>query len=91
MFQAHGIATFNWYWEDLTCPTNELVLIICQNISRFDKMGKRIFVHCHAGTGCTALVIACYLYNSGIANSGPEAVAKVKAQRKGSLRRSSQE
>jgi len=28
-FQAHGIATFNWFWEDLTCPSNEMVVMIC--------------------------------------------------------------
>lgn len=50
-------------------------------------MGKRIFVHCHAGTGRTALIIAAYLYYSGMASSGEDAVAKVKAQRKGSLPR----
>ena len=77
-FQAHGIATFNWSWVDLTAPKNEHVLMICQNLTRFDKMGKRIFVHCHAGTGRTGLVIASYLYYSGMVSSGPEAVNKVK-------------
>ena len=41
-------------------------------------MGKRIFVHCHAGTGRTALVIASYLYYCGNANSGFSAINKVK-------------
>lgn len=36
VFQARGISTFNWFWEDLTCPNNDVVLMICQNISRFD-------------------------------------------------------
>ena len=78
-FQAVGIATFNWYWEDLTCPDFEKVLMICQNMNRFDRMGKRIFVHCHAGTGRTALVISAYLYYSGMAKTGQDAVAKVKS------------
>ena len=89
-FQAHGIATFNWYWEDLTCPDEEKVLMIMQNMSRFDKMGKRIFVHCHAGTGRTGLIIACYLYYSGMVNNGPECVQKVKSQRPGSIGRKTQ-
>ena len=88
--QAHGMATFNWFWEDLTCPSNDLVLVILQNMSRFDKMGKRIFVHCHAGTGRTGLVIASYLYYCGIANSGSDAVDRVKTQRPGSLGRKKQ-
>ena len=53
-------------------------------------MGKRILVHCHAGTGRTALVIASYLYYSGLAYSGPDAVEKVKTQRPGSLGRKTQ-
>ena len=85
VFQANGIATFNWFWEDLTCPDYDKVLMACQNMSRFDKMGKGIFVHCHAGTGRTGLVIASYIYYSGLANSGYDAVFKVKSQRKGSL------
>ena len=28
-FQAKGISTYNWYWEDLTCPDNMKVLMIC--------------------------------------------------------------
>ena len=84
------MATFNWFWEDLTCPSNDLVLVILQNMSRFDKMGKRIFVHCHAGTGRTGLVIASYLYYSGLANSGSDAVYRVKTQRPGSLGRKKQ-
>ena len=67
------------------------MLMICQNMSRFDKqMGKRIFVHCHAGTGRTGLVIASYLYYSGMVATGAECVAKVKTQRKGSLSRRAQ-
>ena len=89
-FQAHGIATFNWFWEDLTCPTKEMVLMICQNMSRYERMGKRIFVHCHAGTGRTGLVIASFLFYNGMATSGADAVSKVKTQRKGSLGRKSQ-
>lgn len=77
-FQAFGISTFNWYWEDLTCPREEFVLMIMQNMSRFDKqMNKKIFVHCHAGTGRTGLVIACYLYYSGMVATGQESVSKV--------------
>ena len=75
--QKHGIATYNWSWEDLTCPNYDLVLIICQNMSRYDKQDKRIFVHCHAGTGRTGLVIASYLFYSGMAETGSDAVKKV--------------
>lgn len=47
-------------------------------MSRFDRMGKRIFVHCHAGTGRTALVIACFLFYCGTALSAEEAIQLVK-------------
>ena len=53
-------------------------------------MGKRIFVHCHAGTGRTGLVIACYLFYSGMAESGLDAISKVRTQRPGSLGKKTQ-
>ena len=48
-------------------------------------MGKKIFVHCHAGMGRTGLIIASYLYYCGMAPSGEDAVYKAKSQRKGML------
>ena len=59
-------------------------------MSRYDKQGKRIFVHCHAGTGRTGLVIASYLYYCGNSADGHEAVKKVQTQRPGSLKKKSQ-
>ena len=53
-------------------------------------MGKKIFVHCHAGTGRTGLVIASYLYYSSVTPSTEDAVSKVQIQRPGSLKSSSQ-
>lgn len=52
--------------------------MICQSIQRIDKLGKRVFVHCHAGTGRTALVICSYLLYSGMASSAQEAIRLTK-------------
>ena len=51
---------------------------------------KRIFVHCHAGTGRTALVIASFLFYVGLASTAEEAIAITKRDRPGSLGKKSQ-
>lgn len=55
--------------------------MICQVLERFDQKGKRIFVHCHAGTGRTALIIASYIFYSGMCKTAAEAVKVVQAGR----------
>ena len=64
--------------------------MICQVLERFDQKGKRIFVHCHAGTGRTALIIASYIFYSGMCKTAAEAVKVVQAGRQGALQRKAQ-
>ena len=59
-------------------------------MDRFGKQGKRIFVHCHAGTGRTALVIASYLYYANICKTADEAIVNVQTDRPGSLLKNDQ-
>lgn len=47
-------------------------------------------MHCHAGTGRTALVIATFLFYVGLVSNAEEAVAMTKRDRPGSLGRKSQ-
>ena len=47
-------------------------------------------MHCHAGTGRTALVIASFLFYVGLAVSAEEAIAITKRDRPGSLAKKSQ-
>ena len=90
VFNNVGIAYFNFFWQDLTCPKIQKTLMICQVLERFDQKGKRIFVHCHAGTGRTALIIAAYLFYSGMCKTASEAVSVVQKQRQGALQRKAQ-
>ena len=81
VFNNAGIAYFNFFWQDLTCPKISKTLMICQVLERFDQKGKRIFVHCHAGTGRTALIIASYIFYSGMCKTAAEAVKVVQTGR----------
>ena len=78
VFNNVGIAHFNFFWQDLTCPPIQKVLVVCQTMDRIGKKGKRIFVHCHAGTGRTALVIASYLFYTNICKTADEAIVNVQ-------------
>ena len=46
----------------------------------------RVFVHCHAGMGRTAQVIAVYLCFSGMAKTAQDAIDIIVEQRPGALR-----
>jgi protein-tyrosine phosphatase len=47
--------------------------------------GNKVFVHCHAGMGRTAIVCCAYLIFAGIASSGKDAISIVQTQRPGAL------
>lgn len=76
-----GIAYFNPYWEDLTLTSFTKVLSICQLMDNFVKRapGNKVFVHCHAGMGRTAIVCCSYLIFAGIATSGQDAIKLVQS------------
>ena len=84
-FNEVGIAYHNFYWQDLKVPPKEKILTVCQAMMRFHKMGKRIFVHCHAGTGRTATVICCFIIFCGMITNSMQAVKVTKESRTKSL------
>ena len=77
----NGISYFNFYWKDLTNPSNEKCLNTTQLMDYVIKSGGKILVHCHAGQGRTALVIGAYLIYSGLAKDDKEAIMLTKKGR----------
>jgi protein-tyrosine phosphatase len=82
-----GIAYYNLYWEDLTVPSFALTIKICQLIHFHVVQGgiersNKIFIHCHAGKGRTAIIAASYLLWCGIAKTSEDAIQKCKQARK---------
>ena len=61
VFNNAGIAYFNNFWEDHAVTDFSRILMICHQIDFFIKKGQRVFVHCHAGMGRTAIIIIAYL------------------------------
>ena len=81
-----GIQFYNMHWEDLTKPTFEMAIRICQVMHHVVVQGgpdrqNKILVHCHAGQGRTAIIIGSYLLYSGIAKTAKEAIEQCKAGR----------
>ena len=76
------ISFFNFYWKDLTNPSFEKLLNIAQVMDFIisEQKGK-VLVHCHAGQGRTALVIAAYLIYSRVANGAEEAILVTRKHR----------
>ena len=70
----NGIAFFNFFWKDLTNPTFEKLLNICQVMDFIIKQGGKALVHCHAGQGRTAILIGAYLLYACIAKDDSEAI-----------------
>ena len=83
----NGISYFNTYWQDLKITSFKQMLQIVQQMDHFMQMdpNSKVFVHCHAGMGRTAQVIAVYMCFSGMAKSAEEAIDIVVTQRPGAL------
>lgn len=83
----HGISVYNFHWEDLTNPK---ITDILKNIKLMDMhiaKGEAVLVHCHAGQGRTALVIAAYLMYKNITDSVEDTITYIQSQRKKCLRK----
>ena len=85
--QKHGIAVYHLHWEDLTNPPIKELL---KNIKFMDfhiKKGEGVLVHCHAGQGRTALVIAAYLMYTNITDTVDDTIKYIRSQREKCLKK----
>jgi len=79
--QSKGISVYLFHWEDLTNPTFRDLI---KNISLMDfhiSRGQKVLVHCHAGQGRTALVIAAYLMYKRITTTVEDTIKYIRKQR----------
>jgi len=61
--KKNGIHVLNSPWVDFTMPDSFILMIkIIKTMYYYiHTLNKKIFVHCHAGFGRTAMVLVCYL------------------------------
>ena len=62
LLEKNGIDVLLCGWKDLKIPESfaHLIKIIKKMYYYINKLNKKIIVHCHAGFGRTAIVLACY-------------------------------
>ncbi|CAD8202869.1 unnamed protein product [Paramecium octaurelia] len=88
--QSAKISFFNYGWEDMTADTTyENLLKICSAFDLMQKKGKKVAVHCHAGTGRTGVAIAAWLIY-GERMSADDAIKLFQSRRRDSLNKSAQ-
>ena len=75
--------------EDMTVPSPEQIDQCVSIIERAHEKGMGVAVHCGAGLGRTGVILACYLVAKGM--SAPNAIAKVRRLRPGSIETEEQE
>lgn len=79
--QANGISVYFFHWTDMTNPR---VIDLLRNVKLMDMhigKGEKVLVHCHAGQGRTALVIAAYLLYKNICTNAEDSVKYIKSKR----------
>lgn len=62
LLEKNGINVLLCGWKDLKIPESfiHLIKIVKKMYYYINKLNKKILVHCHAGFGRTAIVLACY-------------------------------
>ena len=62
LLEKSGIDVLLCGWNDLTIPDtfNHVIKIVKKIYYYINKLNKKVLVHCHAGFGRTAIVLACY-------------------------------
>ena len=65
----------------MTNPTIKDLLVNCRMMDMHIRKGEKVLVHCHAGAGRTALVIATYLMYANITEDVPETITLIRAKR----------
>lgn len=79
--QKEGISFYNFHWEDLTNPKISEVLKNVKLMDMHISKGEAVLVHCHAGQGRTALIIAAYLMYKNITTSVDDTIRYIRSQR----------
>ncbi|CAD8166500.1 unnamed protein product [Paramecium pentaurelia] len=88
--QSAKINFFNYGWEDMTADTTfENLLKICSAFDLMQKKGKKVAVHCHAGTGRTGVAIVAWLIY-GERMSADDAIRLFQSRRRDSLGKGAQ-
>ena len=75
--------------EDMEAPTQGQLDRCVSAIERANGQGMGVAVHCGAGLGRTGVVLACYFVSKGL--SAPNAIARVRRLRPGSVETDDQE
>jgi len=79
--QSHGISVYLFHWKDLTNPR---FIDLIKNITFMDyhiNKGEKVLVHCHAGQGRTALVIAAYLMYKNTTKTVEDTIKYIRKER----------
>ncbi len=84
-----GLLSIHIPIEDMHAPTPEQLDTAVSAIRRAREKGMGLAVHCAAGLGRTGTVLAAYLVSQGF--SAPEAIARVRELRPGSIETPEQE
>jgi protein-tyrosine phosphatase len=79
LYRKHGIEVIRFPIRDLTSPELEKVIELVKTIAPYLQAGAAVAIHCNAGTGRTAVIVAC-LASELLDLPGPEATAYVTSR-----------
>jgi protein tyrosine phosphatase domain-containing protein 1 len=83
-FTKNNINYYNFSWKDRTIPSIDIIENNILKMKEEINKGKKIAVHCHAGLGRTAILIACFfIFYYKI--SASKAISIVRKYRKGTF------
>ena len=86
LLMNNQIQYYNFYWKDLTTPSHQITIKICQIMHHIVINGgperkNKMLVHCHAGQGRTAIITGAYLVYSNLAKDAEDAIIKCRKGR----------